>query len=263
MDLDDAYANAAHIPGAADYPPRWEAAALAFREEVGARAWLGRSYGDSPRQAFDLFLPAGSPMGVAIFVHGGYWMRFDRQTWSHLARGPLEAGWAVAMPGYDLCPEVRVSDITLQIAAAVRAIAGEVAGDIVLTGHSAGGHLVARMLAAQMLAPEVRDRIRRVVPISPVADLMPLLQTSMNETLRLDAAEAAAESPVRQMAPDGVEVTVWVGADERPAFLDQARWLAEAWDVRAVIAPGKHHFDVIEPLEDAGSALTGLLLGRG
>ena len=33
MDLSDAYANAAHIPGAADYPPRWQAAAAALRAQ--------------------------------------------------------------------------------------------------------------------------------------------------------------------------------------------------------------------------------------
>ena len=58
-DLDDAYANAAYIPGAADYPPRWARAAEGLREgllEQGL-ADLDLSYGDSARQRLDLFYP--------------------------------------------------------------------------------------------------------------------------------------------------------------------------------------------------------------
>ena len=79
----------------------------------------------------------------------------------------------------------------------------------------------------------------------------------MKTDLHLDAGSAAAESPVLMTDRHDIPVTVWVGADERPAFLDQARWLAEAWECEAVIAPGQHHFAVIEPLEQADSPLTG------
>src|SRR5690606_4847646 len=121
----------------------------------------------------------------------GYWMDFDPTLWSHLAAGPLARGWAVALPCYDLCPDVRIAAITAQVARAVTAIAALVPGPVVLSGHSAGGHLVARMLCPDVALP-VRDRVLRVVPISPLADLVPLLQTGMNATLRLDGAEARA-----------------------------------------------------------------------
>ncbi len=83
----------------------------------------------------------------------------------------------------------------------------------------------------------------------------------MAAELRLDAAEAEAESPVLMRERLDVPVTVWVGGDERPAFLDQARWLAEAWDCECVIAEGRHHFDVIESLEIADSDLVEALVG--
>ncbi len=256
MELDDAYANGAHIAGSETYPPRWNEAAQAFRDKMEAqgRARLGEAYGTGDRNRFDLFLPEGTSKGVVIFVHGGYWLNFDASTWSHLAVGPLAKGWAVALPSYDLCPSVRISEITLQIAQAVQKIAETVTGPIALTGHSAGGHLVARMLAPEMLPQDVAERIAHVVPISPLTDLRPLLRTSMNENLRLDEAEAWAESPIAQPVPE-VPVTVWVGADERPAFLDQARWLSEAWACDNVIVPGKHHFDVIDALADPRDAL--------
>jgi hypothetical protein len=54
-----------------------------------------------------------------------------------------------------------------------------------------------------------------------------------------------------------------VGADERPAFLDQARWLAEAWGVELTFETGRHHFDVIEGLEHADSPMMRALFGDG
>lgn len=262
-ELDDAYANAAYIPESSDYPPRWERAAAALREgllEQGL-ADLDLSYGDTARQRFDLFHPGGAPQGLMIFVHGGYWLRFDKSVWSHLAAGALSRGWAVAMPSYDLCPQVRISDITAQIAQAVTTAADMVAGPVVLAGHSAGGHLVARMLEPERLPESVAARLRHVMPISPVSDLRPLLRTSMNADFQLDEAAAVAESPVMMQNRLPVPVTVWVGADERPAFLDQARWLAEAWGCGHVVDEGRHHFDVIDALADKDSAMIGRLLG--
>jgi acetyl esterase/lipase len=195
-----------------------------------------------------------------VFVHGGYWLKFDRSYWFHLAQGAAAQGWAVAMPSYDLCPDVRIADITGQIASAVNVVAEMADGPIVLAGHSAGGHLVARMLAPGMLSPEVAGRLQRVMPISPVSDLRPLIHTRMNEDFQLDEASAAAESPVLMQNWLDVPVAVWVGADERPVFLDQARWLAEAWGADLVVEDGKHHFDVIDALVDPRSEMVQTLL---
>ncbi|TCM73681.1 alpha/beta hydrolase [Rhodovulum steppense] len=261
IDWDDAYANAAHIPGAMDYPPRWAAAAAAFR--AGARGATDLPYGHHPRQRFDIFLPAGRPAGLMVFVHGGYWMRFDKSSWSHLAAGPVARGLAVALPSYRLAPEAGIPAITADIAAALPMMARLAPGPIVLAGHSAGGHLVARMLCPDIALPKpVADRLARVIAISPLADLRPLLRTQMNRTLGLDAATARAESPVLHSPRPDLPVTAWVGAAERPAFLDQARWLAEAWPGTALhIAQDRHHFDVIEGLETADSALTDAVAG--
>ena len=256
-DLSDDYVNADYIPGGADYPARWAAEAAAFREGLGAR-FTRHAYGPGAREWFDLALPEGAAEGVLIFVHGGYWKAFDPTLWSHLAAGPLARGWAVALPCYDLCPDVRISQITAQVARAVTEIAGAVPGPVVLAGHSAGGHLVARMLCPDVVLP-VRGRVVRVVSISPLADLRPLLQTGMNATLRLDAPEARAESPVFCPQPQ-VPVTVWVGAAERPVFVAQARALAAAWNAGLVVAAERHHFDVIAEMASPQSKLVTVML---
>ena len=99
------------------------------------------------------------------------------------------------------------------------------------------------------------ERITHVAPISPVSDLRPLIDTAMNEDFRLDEASAVAESPALMAKGWDVPVSVWVGGDERPAFLDQARWLSEAWGATLHVVPGRHHFDVIDALKDPESGL--------
>lgn len=259
-DLSRAYSNADFIADAASYPPRWAAEAATFRANLGARARTGIPYGPGPRQTLDLFLPEGPAKGLMVFIHGGYWLAFDPGDWSAFAQGALARGWAVAMPGYTLAPEARIMVMTREIEAAIGVAAGMVAGPVVVTGHSAGGHLSARMACAD-LTPDWAARLKRVVPISPLADLRPLIRTGMNEKLRLDATEAQVESPALLPQRPGSAVFVWVGAQERPAFLWQARLLSEEWHCPWHAATGRHHFDVIDPLRVAESDLMEVLLG--
>jgi hypothetical protein len=83
----------------------------------------------------------------------------------------------------------------------------------------------------------------------------------MNADLRLDSAEIAQESPALLTPRPGVEAHVWVGAQERPAFLWQARLLSEAWSCPWTPEGGKHHFDVIDGLTDPASPLLAVCLG--
>lgn len=267
-DWDTAYANMPNIPGGENYPEIWASAAQAYRSELESksRARLSLVYGDGERNRFDLFMPEKEPLGLVIFVHGGYWMRFDAGFWSHLARGSVENGWAVAMPSYTLAPSVRIAAITREIGKAVEAAAGMVAGPIRLTGHSAGGHLVTRMISDPSPLPAaVQNRIAHTVSISGVHDLRPLLNVALNETLRLDDTEAATESPALLAPAPGAKLTCWVGAGERAEFLRQNALLANIWTgLGAATAvyeePDRHHFNVVDGLGEPAHPLTRTLL---
>lgn len=267
-DWDDAYANGAHIEGAADYPLRWARMAAEFRQlmtETGS-AELDVAYGESERQKLDLFHPENEPYGLVVFVHGGYWRTFDKSYWSHLATAAIQRGWAVAIPSYDLAPTVCISEITLQTATAIDRAASEIRGPIRLAGHSAGGHLVTRMICTDSpLLPDLRQRIERVISISGLHDLRPLLKTKMNDDLRMLEAESEAESTALKRPVEGVELVCWVGADERPEFVRQSELLANIWTglgIKTSVyrSPGQHHFDVIDGLLDSQSALSDALL---
>ena len=49
--------------------------------------------------------------------------------------------------------------------------------------------------------------------------------------------------------------------DQRPVFLDQARRLGNAWACPVTIDAGRHHFDVIDELQDGESPLVAELTG--
>lgn len=267
-DWNAAYANTVNIAGGEAYPDRWEKNAASFRQrlEREGRAELSIRYGEGERNRFDLFRPVGSPKGLVVFIHGGYWMRFDESSWSHLAAGPLEAGFAVAMPTYTLCPENRISGITREIGAAIEAAAARVAGPVHLTGHSAGGHLAARMVSVTSpLSGAVQSRIGNVVSISGLHDLRPMMAAAMNTTLKLDEEEALAESPALLRPLPGARIVCWVGAGERAEFLRQNALLANVWTglgatTAFIEEPDRHHYSVIEGLEDVSRPLTRALL---
>lgn len=262
MRFDDDFANSKYLADGKYFPSRWEAAAQAFRDRLGAQTQLDLRYGAGERHWFDLFLPEGPPRGLLVFIHGGYWLAFGPRDFSHLAQGGLQAGFAVALPAYTLAPQARIAQMAGEIAQAITAAAALVGGPVLVTGHSAGGHLAARMACANAaLPPEVAARVTRVVPISPLSDLRPLMETEMNNDLHLDQAEARAESPALLPKNPGVRAHVWVGGDERPRFLDQARRLGNAWSCPVTVEPSRHHFNVIDGLTDAASPLMRAIIG--
>ena len=262
-DWDDAYANGPNIPDGERWPDAWVAPARAFREAHPPEVV---PYGAHERERMDLFLPEGAPRGLVVFVHGGYWVRLDRSFWSHLAAGPLARGWAVAMPSYVLAPEARVAAISRAVAGAVEVAAGRVAGPVRLAGHSAGGHLVTRAAVAGALPEPISARVERVVSISGLHDLRPLLRTAVNDDIRLDAAEAAAESSALLVPREGTRLTAWVGQSERAEFVRQSELIANVWRglgaaTACVVEPDRHHFDVIDGLTRPDAPLTEALLG--
>jgi arylformamidase len=267
-DWDYAYANATYIESAADYPVKWAEAALCYRQAMAAGQLLDLDvvYGESTRQRFDFFRPETEANGLMIFIHGGYWRAFDKSSWSHLASAAIAREYAVAIPSYDLTPSVSISTITRQIGAAISKAASLVDGPLRLAGHSAGGHLVTRMICRDSpLAADIRNRIERVVSISGLHDLRPLRKTAMNVDFQMDEAEAEAESPALNQPIEKVELVCWVGAAERPEFIRQSELLANIWsglglNTSVHQAAGQHHFDVIDGLVDPRSPLSRALL---
>jgi len=267
-DWDDAYANGPNIAGGDRWPDLWVAPAQNYRRQqlIAGSTELDIPYGKGPRNHLDLFRPAGDAKGLVVFVHGGFWLRLDKTYWSHLAQGAVSRGFAVAMPSYTLCPSIRISGITVEVASAIERAAELVTGPIRLIGHSAGGHLVTRMISnTSPLSATVQARIVHTVSLSGLHDLRPLMKTAMNTQLNIDQEEAWRESPALLEPIAGSRVTCWVGANERSEFLRQNALLANIWkglgaETEVVEEPDRHHFNILKGLIEPTHPLIDLLL---
>ncbi|MGB0844887.1 MAG: alpha/beta hydrolase, partial [Alphaproteobacteria bacterium] len=257
---DKAYHNTGVVSNTADILNEWESAAPAFRR---ARRLLteNMSYGSGEREKLDLFLPELSPpKGLMFFIHGGYWLKFDKSYFSHFAEGALLRGYAVAMPSYDLKPQADMMTITSQMEQALMCAVEHVGGPVFISGHSAGGHLAAMLIREEnQLSKMVKDRIRRVMGISGVYELGPLTNTTMNDEFKFSDVELQTQSPMRLNKMQDPEFVSWVGGDELNEFIRQSEYQAKVWESPYIPAAGKNHFTVIEDLRDPASSMLNTL----
>jgi arylformamidase len=269
LDFEAEYNNRARVPEHPAIFARWTRDADNFRS-AHANAELRLSYGRSAREHIDLYWPAEKrDAPIVLFIHGGYWRSLAPAMFSHVAAGANPHGLAVALAGYDLCPDVTIARIIEEVREAAIFLSRRHGRKLVACGHSAGGHLAACLLATdwKKFAPDLpADLVPAAFSISGLFDLTPLVGISMNADLRLDAAEARRVSPLFWEVPAGTRVLeAWVGGRESGEFLRQSRAIADAWGqkgvaTRYVEVEGADHFTIVDPLCDPGSAMTARLV---
>ena len=267
--LDANYNLRAAVPEHLAWFERYTTTSAAFRAR-----WPGRldlAYGDSPRQAIDLFSPqtpqVSRPPGppLLVFIHGGYWQSRDRKDFSFVAERLVEAGAAVALVGYDLAPAVDMDTIVGQIRDAIAWLHRHADAHgfdperICLAGHSAGGHLAAMALATDWTASGLpADLIKGVCAISGVFDLEPIRLCYLNEVLRLDAGQTRRNSPVLLPPRARCPVMLTVGERETEAFHRQSSVYADALRradlaCELVVQPDLDHFAIVMAMTDAAN----------
>jgi arylformamidase len=257
-DYEAEYNNRARVPEHPAIIAAWAKESAAWRAQKPPREV---AYGSGARETIDWFEAGAGP--AMLFIHGGYWQALDKSFFSHMARGLVERGVSVSVMNYDLCPSVRLGDIVEQTRAALAASFEAAKAPILVSGHSAGGHLAACMLATETHVPAA-------YAISGLFELAPLIPTNLNAALRLDADEAEALSPLSWPAPEGKILDAVVGGDESAEFLRQSQAITKAWGDDGVVTryeaiAGANHFTVIAPLADPASAMCARLyhLARG
>ena len=257
------YNNRARVPEHGEYFARWERDSAFVRATlVGA---LDLPYGPDPRHRIDLFPAGPGARGTLVFIHGGYWRSLDKGMFSWLAAAWNAAGIHVAMPNYRLAPAVRIDDIVDDAIAAVNwlfaegARHGVAAERVVVSGHSAGGHLAAALFAAPLARLRFDPaRIAGGVPFSGIFDFTPLLQFSFNADYRMQPADAARLGLPDKRPTLAAPLVVAAGAAESSEFQRQSRLLAEAWapQVRSLLLlPGLDHFSIVDAFAERGQPL--------
>jgi arylformamidase len=255
MDMQAEYDNPAKVPEHPGIIAGWQRDAAAFRASH-QHAELDIADGPSPRQAMDIFWPTpGRDAPLAIYIHGGYWQKLDKSFGSHLAAGLLAHGVAVAMPSYDLCPQVTVATIVDQVRAAAAFLARRHGRSLLALGHSAGGHLTAMLMETDWPALGLpAGTVAAGLPISGLFDLPPLVGTTINAPLGLDEAEARRLSPLFHPTPGG-RLHAVVGGEEGHEYTRQSRSIAQAWGGTWESLPGLNHFTILAQLTDPSSPM--------
>jgi acetyl esterase/lipase len=220
-------------------------------------AGLDIPYGPKERNRWDLY-PAKNPDAPClVFIHGGYWQRNTREDFAMFMAGVQAHGWSAALPGYSLAPEVKLGDIVAEIHAALDWLKAEgpkhgIAGPVILSGWSAGGHLTAMALDHQLVVAGFA--------MSGVYDLEALRDTKLNAPLQLTDDEIAALSPLR-LSVVNKPMTIAYGTAELPTLVNDARNLhamRAAAHAPGVLLPVAHanHFNILEQLAEPDGELT-------
>ena len=254
-----AYNNGGAVNDSAALNAAREAASAAFR--AAHPEHLDLRYGPRERNTWDLF-PASDPKArCLVFIHGGYWQRNSKEQFANLIGGPYARGWAAALPGYTLAPDATMTDIVGEIRASLDWLAEHgpphgIAGPIVLSGWSAGGHLTAMCLD--------HPGVVAGLAISGLFELGPIRDTYLNERLRLTDAEIASLSPLRLPAVQK-PLAIAYGTAELPPLVSDSRdlhALRAAVHAPGVLIPvaGANHFTIVHELRDAEGLLTRQLM---
>ena len=230
---------------------------------------IGIVYGSGPKQKLDVFRCPDPNAPTLVYFHGGYWQRGDKSIYSFIAPPFVAAGINVVVVGYDLCPDVSITRISEQAREAMVYIwkNGETLGinrdQLTVMGHSAGGHITEMMMATHWPKREEglpADLIKAGIPVSPLSYLEPVrLTQALNAGIRMDEAEAEAESPMTNHPPaTNAPQLVVVGGAETSEFHRQANMYAKAYGnndrkIGLYVVPDVDHFDELNVLVDPSS----------
>lgn len=264
--LDFEYNNRERVPQHAEIYAGWAPDCAAIVNDFETR--LDVAYGDHPREKLDIFIPEGDgPFPIRVFIHGGYWMSRDKEDSRFVARGLVEAGAIVVSVEYALIPDVDMAELVRQCRAATAWTCNNAAdfkGDadrVYVSGHSAGGHVAAMLLATDWTEWGLpADAIKGAAALSGIYDLTPMRQCYIDDVLHLGEDDVRDFSPIHLTPPDGLNLILAVGMAETDEFIAQTQEFAEAWarpgkSVTLIDIPEANHFTILNHYADRDAQL--------
>lgn len=249
------YDNNAAVSDSAELIAGRDERAKTFRAEHDDH--LDVAYGPGDNERWDFYPSSRPDAPCLVFIHGGYWQRNGRQQFAHLATGVRSAGWSFAALGYPLAPTASMSDIVRSVRTALDWLKHNgsrhgASGPIILSGWSAGAHLVALGLDHPAVAAGLA--------ISGIYDLGPISRTRIGDALGLTATEIEDYSPLRH-PPASKPLTIAYGQNELRRLIDDSTALHDA-RLRAgassalIEVQNSDHFRILDELESPTGVLT-------
>ncbi|HSA90432.1 MAG TPA: alpha/beta hydrolase [Burkholderiales bacterium] len=241
--LDDQYEQRVWVPHADQIIKRYAEKSDAVRKRLGEPRV--QRYGPTPPETLDIY---GSGNKALVFVHGGAWRRQSSREQGFLAEPIVESGAAYVALNFALLPTVTMAEMVGQVCRGIEWVYQNLSRDVVLCGHSSGGHLAACALIKKNL-------VRTAMVVSGIYDLLPVRLSARNDYVRLDERLEHEYSPIRHV--DRIKCPVIVGWAEHESaeFLRQSKEFAEKLRAPGIIGKGLNHFEIVETMADPASPL--------
>lgn len=263
QELDLQYNNRFHVPDFENYLQRWEKLSSDAGRKYGVIR--GITYGDKAREYLDIF-PSPNPLSkVLVFIHGGYWQRFDKSLFHFIAGSFTCYDITVVLINYPLAPDASMDQIVNSCSEAISWINKSIAsfnGDpnqVYVAGHSAGGHLAAMIMTTEV-AQRHNTSIKGICAISGLFNLIPIQLSNINDVLKMNKETAIRTSPGFKEPVASCPLLIAVGSEETNEFIDQSKTMNTEWQnknvsTKLMILPGLNHFSVLDSFCDANSLL--------
>ena len=246
--------------------PNWIKRSKDYSKKVKPKFNL--RYGKNKRNVLDLYSVDNSEIFL-LYIHGGYWQRGDKSVYSFLAEPYNNLNISVAFVNYQMCPQVKFSNIKCQIQQAITFLwknADELdinKKNFNVMGHSAGAHLTIEMLMTDWnkinsLMP--KKFINYSIAVSGIYDLIPLLQCSENKRLKLNHKEAIEESPFHRTFDLNDNLLLAYGSKEPPDMQRQSIELYKKYSsvknsISLLSIENCDHFDTVDSIGNSSSEL--------
>ena len=217
-------------------------------------------YADHEDAVVDLHLPDGPTDRIVVLIHGGFWKaEYDRRHTRPMARALADRGLVVATPEYRRVGNgggwpVTTDDVLLAVRQLPELLGrvGIETAPLVLTGHSAGGHMALWLATTEL-------PVQRVVALAPVCDLGEAIRLGLGDDATpafLGGADPTGADPMVLLADrPAAEVEIVHGVDDVDVPISLSRGLVAAhpW-VRLHEVPSGH-MELIEPGSSAWPAV--------
>jgi len=238
------------------------------KARAALKSWLNVPYGNSSRQVLDIY-PAAKPNApVLLYIHGGYWRSGSKDDNCYFAPTFVQRGATVVLTEYDLCPTVTVTDIVRQTRSAIAWVYRNISqygGDpskLYISGHSAGGHLVALALAHDWEKEGLpRDIIKGATATSGVYDLDMVMHVSVNDEIRMTPDIARENNPFLRPPLPVCPMIIAVGGAEPKGWQQMSQDFFKLCKEHGVDCdyleiPGANHYTLSHHLANPQSSLS-------
>lgn len=226
-------------------------------------------YGEHQLRTLDIFPAANAqrPSPVHIFLHGGYWRAQDKQNFAFIAGALAPLGITTVVVNYELCPASTLDGVVDSALAAFEWTCrhiGDYGGDpgrVSVSGHSAGAHLTAEILATDWAARGVdASVVTGATLVCGLFDPTPAMKTTVNEELRLTEDIARRHDVERRAVHVRCPVSIIAGALEPEQWVDQSfryhhHLRRQGFVPELHVLGGHDHFGILADYLDADGAI--------